>query len=41
MCYWLLENKVFSKILIAKAKKDGRKLNVEYIDFNEKYGKSQ
>ena len=42
MCYWLLENKVFSKILIAKAVKEGRKINVEYIDFKEKYkNKSQ
>jgi len=42
MCYWLLENKVFSKILIAKAVKEGRKINVEYINFKEKYkNKSQ
>ena len=41
MCYWLLENKVFSKILIAKAVKEGRKINVEYIDFKKKYIKSQ
>ena len=39
MCYWLLENKIFSKILIAKAKKEGRKIEVEYIDFAEKYNK--
>jgi hypothetical protein len=39
MCYWLLKNKVFSKILIAKLKKDGRKVEVEYIDFLEKYKK--
>ncbi|MGY4884111.1 MAG: hypothetical protein ACP5NZ_00870 [Nanobdellota archaeon] len=39
MCHWLLENKVFSKILIAKAKKDSRKIEVEYIDFIEKYPK--
>ncbi len=38
MCEWLLENKVFSKILIAKkAKKKGE---VEYINFQEKYKKS-
>ena len=37
MCRWLLENKVFSKILIAKAVKEGRKINVEYIDFAKKY----
>ena len=41
MCYWLLENKVFSKILIAKAVPKGKRINVEYIDFNKKYGKSQ
>jgi hypothetical protein len=36
MCRWLLENKIFSKILIAKAAKEGRKINVEYIDFAKK-----
>ena len=41
MCKWLLDNKVFSKILIAKAKKNGKKIEVEYIDFNKKYNKSQ
>jgi hypothetical protein len=39
MCHWLLENKIFSKILIAKAKQEGRKTEVEYIDFKEKYKK--
>jgi hypothetical protein len=39
MCHWLLENKIFSRILIAKMKKDGRKIDVEYIDFLEKYKK--
>lgn len=35
MCFWLLENKIFSKILIArKGKKPGE---ISYIDFNEKY----
>ncbi len=41
MCFWMLENKVFSKILIAKAVKNGRKTEVEYIDFSGKYNKSQ
>lgn len=37
MCMWLLENKIFSKILIArKGKKRGE---VDYIDFREKHGK--
>lgn len=39
MCFWLLENKIFSRILIAKAKKNSRKIEVEYIDFFEKYKK--
>lgn len=39
MCYWLLENKIFSRILVAKAKQNGRKTEVEYIDFSEKYKK--
>jgi hypothetical protein len=37
MCFWLLENKIFSKILIArKGKKAGE---ISYIDFKEKYHK--
>jgi hypothetical protein len=39
MCIWLLENKIFSRILIAKAVQDGRKINVEYDDFQVKYKK--
>jgi hypothetical protein len=35
MCLWLLENKIFSRILIAKkGKKRGQ---IEYVDFNIKY----
>ena len=35
MCIWLLENKIFSRILIArKGKKRGE---IEYVDFKEKY----
>ena len=35
-CKWLLDNKIFSKILIAsRGKKRGE---IEYIDFKEKYG---
>ena len=36
---WYLKNKIFSKILIAKAVRKGRKINVEYINFGKKYGK--
>jgi hypothetical protein len=39
MCIWLLENKIFPKILIAKAVKKGRKIEIEYIDFLDKYKK--
>ncbi len=36
-CKWLLDNKIFSKILIAtKGKKRGE---IEYINFKEKYNK--
>lgn len=38
-CRFYLKEKTFSKILIAKAIKDGRKINIEYIDFEERYGK--
>ncbi len=37
MCHWLLENKVFGKIIIAKAAKVGRKIDVEFIDFSKNY----
>ena len=37
MCHWLLENRIFGRILIAKlGKKRGE---VEYTDFEEKYRK--
>ena len=39
MCFWLLENKIFSRILIAKKGKDNSDLKIEYIDFLEKYNK--
>jgi hypothetical protein len=39
MCIWLLENKIFSRILIAKAVQNGRKIDVEYDDFEVKYKK--
>lgn len=35
---WYLENNYCSKFLIAKRKKVGRKVEVEYVDFEEKYG---
>lgn len=38
MCVWLLQNKIFSRILIAKKIQKGRKIEVEYIDFKKKYG---
>jgi hypothetical protein len=38
MCFWLLENKIFSRILIAKKSKEGK--GIDYIDFSEKYNKT-
>ena len=38
-CRFYLKRKLFSEIWIAKAIKEGRKLNIEYIDFEKKYGK--
>lgn len=38
-CAWYLKNKVFSQIWIAKAKKQGRKIIIEYDDFSERYKK--
>jgi hypothetical protein len=39
MCFWLLENKIFSRILIARKNKKGKNLEIEYIDFKDKYKK--
>jgi len=41
MCLWLIENKIFSRILIAKKNMKGRKIEIEYIDFSEKYNSKQ
>lgn len=39
-CKFLLDNKIFSEILVAKrGRKDGRKELVEYDDFKERYKK--
>ena len=37
MCLWLLENKIFSRILIAKDSAERGK--IDYSDFNVKYNK--
>ncbi len=39
MCSWLIQSKTFSRILIAKAVQNGRKIDVEYEDFEKKYKK--
>jgi len=36
-CSWLLQENIFSKILIAKKEKIKNKINIRYIDFEEKY----
>jgi len=36
-CMWYLKNKIFSQIWIAKIVKKGRKIEVEYDDFDKKY----
>ena len=36
-CMWYLKKGVFSQIWIAKAVKKGRKIEIEYDDFSEKY----
>ena len=40
-CVWYLEKKIFSEIWIAKAIKKGRKIEIEYDDFLETYGKTK
>lgn len=37
-CAWYLRNEFFSRILIAKPVRIGRKIEVEYVDFKEKFG---
>ncbi len=37
-CQWLLENNIFSQILIAK--KGNKRGQIEFIDFKEKWGKN-
>jgi len=39
-CRWYVEKGTFSEIWIAKEKKNGRKNEIEYIDFKEKYMKN-
>ena len=38
-CAWYLQKGIFSQIWIAKVARKGRKIEVEYDDFLEKYGK--
>ena len=40
-CQWYLKEKIFSKILIAKSIRQGKKINIEYDDFSEKYSPKQ
>ena len=37
-CAWYLQKGIFSEIWIAKAIRNGRKIDVEYINFKERYG---
>jgi hypothetical protein len=39
MCLWLIENKIFSRLLMAKAKKEGRAIKIEYVDVEKKLKK--
>lgn len=39
-CRWLLDNNVFSKILIASKIKEGRKIVIKYENFDDKYGET-
>ena len=34
---WYIENKVFTRFYIAKAVQNGRKIEVNLVDFKEKY----
>ena len=41
MCIWYLEKKIFPRIIIARKRKEGRKIVAEYSDFREKYMNKQ
>jgi hypothetical protein len=41
MAHFLVENKIFSKFLIAVSKREGRKISVEFIDFSEYYNREK
>lgn len=38
-CAWYLKKGIFSKILVAKSVQEGRRINVEYDNFSERYTK--
>jgi hypothetical protein len=38
-CRWLLQNRIFGKILIASKTKVKNKIVVDYVNFEDKYGK--
>ena len=38
-CRWYLEKNIFSQIWIAQKRDNGRKMEIEYIDFKERYMK--
>jgi hypothetical protein len=38
-CRWYLEKGIFSHIWVAKAVQEGRKIEIKYEDFVERYGK--
>lgn len=40
-CFWLLDNNVFNEIWVARKKKEGNRVLVEYINFKEKYLKEK
>ncbi|MBT3404702.1 hypothetical protein HN832_02785 [archaeon] len=37
-CRWYLKHVTFSEIWVAKQKQVGRRIEVEYVDFKERYG---
>lgn len=39
MCFWLLENRIFSRILIAKKSKQGKE--IEYLNFATMYSRKK
>jgi len=40
-CRFLLKKGIFSRILVAKKIKEGRKVSIDFVDFEERYNENK